>query len=92
MIFSKIKFENRLKNSKFNNIFITADGTNFHMNEPSPFSSQLYSNKFNALGLVYEVAVPSGAGNMVLANGWFCCGSYPDIKVFNEDLKNAKIG
>lgn len=45
-----------------------------------------YSHKFKGPGLRYELAVPISSGCIVWANGPYPCGSYPDIKIFNDQL------
>ena len=65
---------------------VTVDGTDFKIQEPSPFSPMWYSHKFHGLGLRYEVAVSIKGGDIVWVNGPYACGSWPDISIFREKL------
>lgn len=67
---------------------VTVDGTDFRINEPSPFSPQWYSHKFKGPGLRYEVALSINGGDIVHINGPFPCGSSPDISIFRSKLIN----
>jgi hypothetical protein len=68
---------------------VTVDGTDFRIQEPTPFSTKWYSHKFGAAGLRYEVAVCIQTGDIVWIHGPFPCGAWPDIKIFRNRLKQA---
>ncbi len=60
------------------------DGTDFKIEEPTPFSTKWFSHKFKGPGLRYEVGICIRTGHMIWINGGFPCGDYPDIKVARE--------
>ena len=64
----------------------TVDGTDFRIQEPTPFSPQWYSHKYKGPGLRYEVAISINGGDIVHTNGPFPCGSFPDITIFRQCL------
>jgi hypothetical protein len=86
-LYFQIIFENRLI-ADFENRWcrMTVDGTDFAINEPTPFSSRWYSHKFRGPGLRYEVGVSIKGGDIVHTNGPFPCGSWPDITIFRSCL------
>lgn len=63
---------------------VSLDGTDFRINEPSPFSAKWFSHKFKAAGIRYEVGVSIGGGDIVWAFGGFPAGEWPDIKIAKE--------
>ena len=65
---------------------VTVDGTDFRIQEPTPFSPMWYSHKFKGSGIRYEVAVSIRGGDIVHINGPYACGSWPDISIFREVL------
>lgn len=65
---------------------VTVDGTDFSIEEPSPFSPTWYSHKFKGPGVRYEVALSINGGDIVHINGPFACGSNPDISIFRQGL------
>lgn len=64
--------------------FVTIDGVDFKINEPTPFSSGWYSHKFKSSGLRYELALNLRTGFMVWVFGGYPCGLYPDLKLARE--------
>jgi hypothetical protein len=58
---------------------MTVDGTDFKIQEPSPFSRTWYSHKFKGPGFRYKVAVGIQTGDIVWTHGPFACGMFPDI-------------
>jgi hypothetical protein len=58
---------------------VSLDGTDFAINEPSPFSRKWFSHKFRGAGLRYEVGLNIRTGDIVWAFGGFPCGEYPDL-------------
>ena len=68
------------------NIYISVDGTDCRIEEPSPFSTAWYSHKFNGPGVRYEVAVSIHNGYVMWANGPYTCGRFPDQNIFNLGL------
>lgn len=65
---------------------MTVDGTDFAINEPSPFSPGWYSHKFKGAGVRYEVALSINGGDIVHVSGPFPCGHNPDITIFRRGL------
>ena len=84
----KISWNHRLKRKKYQNLFVTVDGTDYRIQEPFPFSTTWYSHKFHGPGVRYEIGVSLSEGYIVWAHGPFPCGSFPDIRIFNLGLKN----
>ena len=70
---------------------MTVDGTDFQIQEPSPFESRWYSHKFKGPGLRYEVAVSILGGDIVHTNGPFPCGTWPDISIFRSMLMDKLL-
>ena len=67
--------------------YISVDGTDVPIQEPSPFSSRWYSYKLNGPGLRYEVGISLG-GDIVWLNGPFRPGDFNDVQIFRQDLKH----
>ena len=52
--FLQIDWEYRKDNAQTNcKVFVSIDGTDFRIQEPSPFSSSWYSHKFKGPGVLY---------------------------------------
>lgn len=87
--FEQVKWENRKLHGGTNNLYCmcTVDGTDFRIQEPSPFSPCWYSHKYKGPGLRYEVAISINGGDIVHINGPFPCGSNPDITIFCQRLR-----
>lgn len=66
---------------------VSVDCTDFPIREPTFFSTQWFSHKFNGPGLRYEVALCIKTGFIVWVNGPFECGLWSDIKIFRNSLK-----
>ena len=66
---------------------VSVDGSDFRIQEPSPFSKKWYSHKFHGPGLRYEVGVSVACGDIVSVNGPFPCGSFPDLRIFRSGMK-----
>lgn len=64
--------------------FVSIDGVDFRINEPSPFNPSFFSHKFKSAGLRYEVGLCLRTGHIVWAYGGFPCGAYPDLKIARE--------
>jgi hypothetical protein len=88
-ITGKIEWECRKDNPRTHcNVFVTVDGTDFRIQEPSPFSPTWYSHKFKGPGVRYEVGVCISTGWIVWLNGPFPCGSWNDLKIAKNGLHN----
>lgn len=76
----QIKFENRFEGAlPGQTCFVSLDGVDFRILEPSPFSSGWYSHKFHSAGLRYEIGLNIRTGYTVWANGGYPCGLFPDL-------------
>jgi hypothetical protein len=71
----------------FQNARVTLDGTDFAIQEPSPFNPGWYSHKFKGPGLRYELGVAIATGWIVWINGPFPCGSWPDLKIARHGIQ-----
>lgn len=60
-----IHFENLIIESSFHGCFISVDGTNISIQEPTPFSSIQYYYKLNGAGLSLEVEISISDGHIV---------------------------
>ena len=65
---------------------VSVDGTDFKVQEPSPFNPKMKSHKFNGSALKYEVAISIFSGDIVWVYGPHE-GSKHDITIFRESLK-----
>lgn len=70
---------------------MSVDGTDFPINEPSPFWDGWFSYKFHGAGLRYEVAVCIATGDIVWVNGPYPPGRFPDMKIFKLHLKQMLL-
>jgi DDE superfamily endonuclease len=70
---------------------MTVDGTDFRIEQPTPFATRWFSHKFKGPGLRYEVAMSINGGDVVWTNGPFPCGSWPDITIFREGLMDKLL-
>jgi len=66
--------------------FVTIDGTDFKINEPSPFDPGYYSHKLKHAGLRYEVGICMKTGWIVWINGPFMCGAWNDLRIARDSL------
>ena len=62
-------------------MFVSLDGTDCAISEPTPFSPKWYSHKLNGPGVRYEVGLSIARGHIVWTHGPFPAGKYPDIKI-----------
>ena len=62
-------------------LFVSLDGTDYRIMEPTPFDKKWYSFKFNGPGLRYEIALAILTGHIVWANGGLPCGDWPDLRL-----------
>ncbi len=70
-----------------NGSYISVDGTDCRIMEPTPFSPMWYSHKFKGPGIRYEVGVSIQTSDIVWVHGGFPCGSHPDVRIFRSGLK-----
>ncbi len=71
--------------------YLTVDGTDFRIPEPTPFWSGWYSHKFKGPGLRYEVGICIQTGWICWIFGPFACGKWSDLKIFRVGLKTKLI-
>lgn len=83
-ILLQVKWENRFKNAIYSHMFVTLDGTDFRIREPTRFSPKWFSHKFNAPGVRYEIGISIGAGDIVWASGGMPCGEWPDLQLAKD--------
>ncbi len=62
--------------------FLSVDGVEFCIYDPSPFSSCWWSHKLNQTRLRYEIGVSISNGQIVWASGPWPCGKYTDLTIF----------
>ena len=74
-----------------NSCFVTVDGTDFRIWEPTPFSASWYSHKFHGAGVRYEVVIAIDSGDIVAINGPFRPGDWPDILIFRDRTKGLLL-
>lgn len=67
-------------------VCISVDGTDFRIEEPTPFSPKWFSHKFRGSGVRYELGVALGTTQIVWVNGPFPAGSYSDQRIFRTTL------
>ena len=79
----QVKFENRFKEASrlINKIFFSLDGTDFPINEPSPFSKIWFSHKFNGPAIRYEIGISLRTSDIVWAFGGVKPGDFPDLEL-----------
>ncbi len=65
------------------NCWISVDGTDFRIREPTPFSPKWFSYKFKGAGLRYEVGLLLETGDIVWVNGPFSCGKWIDLEIIS---------
>lgn len=82
-----MKYEPSVLDGK--HVYASVDGTDCPINEPHPFSPGWYSHKFRGPGVRYEVALSVSSGKIIWVNGPFRCGTHPDNKIFQTDMKKA---
>jgi hypothetical protein len=83
-----ILWENRFRNAPDNVwCFVSVDGTDFKVCEPSPFHKGWKSPKLEGSAIKYEVAVSIYSGDIVWIHGPYK-GSKNDVAVFNDALKD----
>ena len=65
---------------------VSVDGTDFKINEPTPFSKKWFSHKENHAGLRYEVGICIQTGWIVWTNGPYPPGHWPDLSISRDGL------
>lgn len=62
--------------------YVSVDGTDCPIHEPTPFGSSFYSEKVNGPGLRHEVGVSVSSSRIVSVSGHFKPGEMNDLSVF----------
>ena len=70
-------------------MFVSLDGTDFRINEPSQFDPAWYSHKFHGPGVRYEIGLCIQTGRIVWAHGGVPCGSWPDLSLARSAYTKA---
>lgn len=68
--------------------YVSVDGTDCPISEPSPWCSAWYSHKINAAAVRYDVGVGVQSGRLLWIHGPFPAGSHSDLTIFRCGLKN----
>ena len=82
-------WEKRYEKDNGSQCLVSVDGTDFAIQEPSPFSPKWFSHKFKGAGVRYEVAICIQTGEPVWINGPFPCGSWNDLRIARSALVDA---
>ena len=81
LLLFQIKWTKCLIGKAHNRCLITVDGTDFHIQEPFPFSREWFLQKFTGAGVRYGVVVCIQTGEIVWFNDPFPCSLMPDIRI-----------
>lgn len=85
LIFLQIFWEKRFKNCvPGQTCFVSLDGVDFKICEPSPFDKKWYSHKFSGPGIKYEIGLCIRSGEIVWKHGGYPCGQFPDLKLARQ--------
>ena len=87
-LFLKIHFETQLRNKSLEGSFMSIHGTDFKINEPSPFDKSWFSHRYNGPGVRYKIGISIETPKIVWSNGPRPCGAYSDLKIFRDGLKH----
>jgi hypothetical protein len=91
----QIKWENRLRKDKGRSCLTYHDGVDCRINSPKkknknkgnyPFDECWYGHKFKKAGLRYGIATCIQTGEIVLVQGPFPAGAWPDQKIYTQHV------
>ena len=94
-IYVQIKWENRLRKDKGRSCKTYHDGVDCRINSPAkkdkkkgkyPFDECWYGHKFKKAGLRYGIATCIQTGEIVLVQGPFPAGAWPDQKIYTQHV------
>ena len=83
----QVVFDRRFEKDNGSICKISVDGTDFKINEPSPFSGMWYSHKYDHAAVRYEIGLCIQKGYIVSTHGPFPAGLMPDVSIFCNKLK-----
>ena len=86
-----VNLEDRFEGDNGSDCLMSVDGTDFKIQQPTPFDKKWFSHKFKSSGLRYEIALCIQTGVIVWCNGPFPCGDWPDITIYRGWLKSKLI-
>ena len=72
-------------------MYVSVDGTDFLIREPSPFDPLWCSHKFHHAALRYEIGVSVTTGLIVWVYGPFPAGAYNDQAIFNLRMRECLL-
>lgn len=75
-----------VRGSSLQRSFVSVDGTDLKIKEPSPFTTKWYPHKHNGPGVRYEAGIYIRNGEVVWANGPFLGGSNSDPTIFRQGM------
>ena len=85
----QLDFERRLENApEGTTTFVSLDGTDFPILEPTEFDPKWFSRKFRGPGIRYEIGLCIRTGNIVWAHGGYPCGEWPDLRLARDAFIN----
>jgi len=87
----QIVWSNRFRGDLGLKCKVSVDGTDFRIQQQTPFSKRWHSFKFKGPGLRCEAAVCIQTGDIVWTNGPFAPGENPDISTFRRALKQMLL-
>ena len=68
-------------------VYVTVDGTDFRICEPTCFDPKWMSHKFKSAGIRYEIGVSVSSGSIVWLHGPFPAGEQNDQGIFNLKMR-----
>ena len=71
---------------------VSVDGTDFRIQEPSPFNRKWFSKKFKGPGVHYKVGICIKSDEIAWINGHFPWGEWGDLKTALSDLVCMFVG
>jgi hypothetical protein len=80
--FQQIEQDNRLRQDNGSISKVSVDGTDFRINQPTPFWKGWYSHKFKSAGVHYEVAISIQSGDILWIHAQLPCGKFLDLTIF----------
>ena len=78
-----------MKSKAVSACYVTVDGTDFRIEEPTPFDGKCYSHKFKAAGLRYGIGVTFNGGLLVWFRGPYLAGEFSHVRMFHDSMKNS---